>query len=50
MSRPPDTNRLASLRRARDLIDRDFATALDVTALAAQAGYSRYYFGNLRQK
>ena len=44
MGRPPDTTRLASLRSARDLIDRDFATAIDVTALAAQAGYSRYHF------
>jgi AraC-like DNA-binding protein len=44
MSRPPDTSRLASLRSARDLIDRDFATALDVAALAARAGYSRYHF------
>jgi len=44
MGRPPDTTRLASLRSARDLIDRDFATAVDVTALAAQAGYSRYHF------
>src|SRR5215469_4481884 len=44
MSRPADTTRLASLRSARDLIDRDFATPVDVTALAAQAGYSRYHF------
>ncbi|HKD87192.1 MAG TPA: AraC family transcriptional regulator [Streptosporangiaceae bacterium] len=44
MGRPPDTTRLASLRSARDLIDRDFATAVDVTALAARAGYSRYHF------
>jgi len=44
MGRPPDTTRLASLRGARDLIDRDFATAIDVTALAAHAGYSRYHF------
>jgi AraC-like DNA-binding protein len=44
MGRPPDTTRLASLRGARDLIDRDFATAIDVTALAAEARYSRYHF------
>jgi AraC-like DNA-binding protein len=44
MGRAPDTTRLASLRSARDLIDRDFATAIDVTALAARAGYSRYHF------
>jgi AraC-like DNA-binding protein len=44
MGRPPDTTRLANLRSARDLIDRDFATTVNVTALAAQAGYSRYHF------
>jgi len=44
VSRSPDTTRLVSLRSARDLIDRDFATAVNVTALAAQAGYSRYHF------
>jgi AraC-like DNA-binding protein len=44
MSRQPDTARLRSLRGARDLIDRDFAGQVDVTALAAQAGYSRYHF------
>jgi transcriptional regulator GlxA family with amidase domain len=44
MSRSADTTRLASLRSARDLIDRDFATAVDVTALAAEVGYSRYHF------
>ena len=44
MVRTADTTRLASLRSARDRIDRDFATAVDVTALAAQAGYSRYHF------
>lgn len=40
----PDTVRLISLRRARDLIDRDFASPLDISALAARAGYSRYHF------
>ncbi len=44
MGRPPATTRLASLRRARDLIDRDFAAGIDVTAMAAHAGYSRYHF------
>jgi AraC-like DNA-binding protein len=44
MGRPADTTRLARLRSARDRIDRDFAAAVDVTALAAEAGYSRYHF------
>lgn len=44
MSRSPETTRLASLRSARDLIDRDFAKPIDITALAAEAGYSRYHF------
>ncbi len=44
MGRPPDITRLASLRGARDLIDRDFAAQVSITALAAQAGYSRYHF------
>jgi len=35
---------LPALRRARDLIDRDYATALDLNALAREAGYSRYHF------
>jgi AraC-like DNA-binding protein len=44
VARAPDTTRLTSLRSARDLIDRDFARQIDVTALAARAGYSRYHF------
>jgi AraC-like DNA-binding protein len=44
MGRPPDTTRLASLRSARDRIDRDFAAEIDIAALAAHAGYSRYHF------
>jgi AraC-like DNA-binding protein len=44
MARAPDTARLASLRSARDLIDREFASPLDLSALAARAGYSRYHF------
>jgi AraC-like DNA-binding protein len=44
MTRQPDTTRFISLRRARDLIDREFAGQLDLGALAAWAGYSRYHF------
>ena len=32
------------LRRARDLMDRHFAEPLDLDALAAEAGFSRYHF------
>ena len=35
---------LPALRRARDLIDRDYAEPLDLDALAREAGYSRYHF------
>jgi AraC-like DNA-binding protein len=35
---------LPALRRARDLIDRDYGSALDLDALAQEAGYSRYHF------
>src|SRR4029079_9689093 len=35
---------LPALRRARDLIDRDFAEPLDLQAMAAEAGYSRFHF------
>lgn len=38
------TATLAAVRRARDLIDRDYAEPLDLDAIAASAGYSRYYF------
>jgi transcriptional regulator GlxA family with amidase domain len=44
MAHAPDTARLISLRGARDLIDRDFASQLDLPALAGRAGYSRYHF------
>jgi transcriptional regulator GlxA family with amidase domain len=44
MGRAPDTTRFASLRSARDLIDREYAKPVDITVLAAQAGYSRYHF------
>ena len=37
---------LPALLRARDLIDRDFATALDLDAMAREAGYSRYHFAH----
>ena len=36
---------LPALRRARDLIDRDYAEPLDLDAMAREAGYSRYHFG-----
>ena len=32
------------LRRARDLVDRSYADPLDLDALAAEAGLSRYHF------
>lgn len=32
------------LRRARDLMDRHFAEPLDLDAMAAAAGFSRYHF------
>ncbi len=35
---------LPALRRARDLIDRDYAEPLDLDAMAAEAGYSRSHF------
>ncbi len=35
---------LPALRRARDLIDRDYAEPLDLDAMAREAGYSRYHF------
>ena len=35
---------LVHLRRARDLIDRHYADPLDLTALAGEAGVSKYYF------
>jgi AraC-like DNA-binding protein len=39
-----DVRRLVQLRAAKDLLDRDFAGPLDLTALAARAGYSRFHF------
>lgn len=35
---------LPALRRARDVADRDYAEPLDLTALAAAAGLSKYHF------
>jgi AraC-like DNA-binding protein len=35
---------LAAMRRAHDLIDRDYAEALDLDAMAREAGYSKYHF------
>ena len=35
---------LPALRRARDLIDREYAEPLDLDALAAEAGYSQFHF------
>lgn len=43
----PDEARLAHLRRlrlAKDVMDRDWAEPLDLDAVAAHAGYSRYHF------
>ena len=35
---------LPALRRARDLIDREYAEPLDLEAMAGEAGYSRFHF------
>jgi AraC-like DNA-binding protein len=35
---------LPALRRARDLIDREYAEPLDLDVLAREAGYSRFHF------
>jgi AraC-like DNA-binding protein len=35
---------LPALRRARDLIDREYAEPLDLEAMAGEAGYSRSHF------
>jgi len=37
-------DRVVHLRRARDLIDARFAEPLDLSAMAAAAGFSRYHF------
>jgi AraC-like DNA-binding protein len=41
--RAPD-DVLVHLRRARDLVDRDYASALDLDRLASEAGLSKYHF------
>jgi AraC-like DNA-binding protein len=38
------TGTLVAVRRARDLIDRDYAEPLNLTGIATAAGFSRYYF------
>jgi AraC-like DNA-binding protein len=43
MARAP-TDLLVHLRRARDLADRNYAEPLDLDALAAAAGVSRFHF------
>jgi len=35
---------LPALRRARDLIDREYSETLDLGAMALEAGYSRFHF------
>ena len=46
---PPalDTAVLRRMRIARDAMDREWAEPLDVSAVAARAGYSRYHFVRL---
>ncbi|MES9540226.1 MULTISPECIES: helix-turn-helix transcriptional regulator [unclassified Actinomadura] len=46
---PPvlDTAVLRRMRLARDAMDREWAEPLDVSAVAARAGYSRYHFVRL---
>ncbi|WP_067806592.1 helix-turn-helix transcriptional regulator [Actinomadura formosensis] len=43
----PGTGTLRRMRAARDTMDRDWAEPLDVAAVAARAGYSRYHFVRL---
>src|SRR4051812_17706553 len=35
---------LPALRRARDLIDRDYAEPLNISRIAGEAGYTRFHF------
>ena len=35
---------LPALRRARDLIDREYASPLDLDSMSREAGYSRFHF------
>ncbi|HEV2780145.1 MAG TPA: AraC family transcriptional regulator [Actinophytocola sp.] len=41
---PPSARVIVHLRRARDLMDARFAEPLDLDAMAAAAGFSRYHF------
>ncbi len=41
---PVPVDLLPHLRRARDVADRNYAESLDLTALAAAAGVSKYHF------
>ncbi len=41
---PAEVDRLVHLRAAKDLLDRAYAEPLDLAALAARAGYSRFHF------
>jgi transcriptional regulator GlxA family with amidase domain len=43
----PDLDRLRLLRRAKDVMDRDWAERIDLDSVAAAAGYSRYHFVRL---
>src|SRR6266545_177812 len=44
MTSVAQVDRLGHLRAAKDLLDRAYAQPLDLDALAARAGYSRYHF------
>lgn len=44
---PPELSQLRQLRLAKDLMDRDWSRPLDLRAVAARAGYSRYHFVRL---
>jgi AraC-like DNA-binding protein len=44
MASVAQVDRLGHLRAAKDLLDRAYAQPLDLDAMAAQAGYSRYHF------
>ncbi|MBA9006390.1 MULTISPECIES: helix-turn-helix transcriptional regulator [Thermomonospora] len=40
----PDLAQLHRLRLAKDVMDRDWSQPIDLDAVAAEAGYSRYHF------
>jgi AraC-like DNA-binding protein len=42
-----DESALTAVRRAKDLIDREFNGPLDLNALASEAGYSKFHFARL---